>query len=250
MLRLAEVNLSYALEGKGQMQVLKNINLTIPTGERWAIIGPSGCGKSSLLNLMAGLLQPTSGAVYYNEKKITAPHPEIGVILQEYGLFPWKTVEKNVVLPLVLQKKSKEMVKKTLPPILQELGLWAKRNQYPNQLSGGQRQRVAIARVLAMEPQVWLMDEPFSALDALTRESLQALVLSLCHERQLTLVMVTHNIEEAVFLGEKIVVFNQDLGHIAHIVANPYSGQVGYRNTPQFYEQCAALRLLIRGDES
>lgn len=131
------------------------------------------------------------------------PHGEISVILQEYGLFPWKTVQQNVALPLVLQKRPKAEIREQTAQMLEQLQLTEHAGKFPAQLSGGQRQRIAIARALIAKPRVLLMDEPFSALDALTRETMQNIVLELCEQQKLTLVMVTHNIEEAIFLGQK-----------------------------------------------
>ena len=194
MLEAENVVLRYARPDGGQQIVLDHVNLTIEQGERWAVIGPSGCGKSSLLHLLAGLAQPNSGEVVYQGQQLKKPHPEISVILQEYGLFPWKTVAQNVALPLLLQKRQKKEIKERTNDLLQMLQLGEHAKKYPAQLSGGQRQRIAIARALIAQPKVLLMDEPFSALDALTRENLQNTVLDLCEQQQLTLVIVTHSI--------------------------------------------------------
>jgi len=247
LLQLRNVELQYARPEGGAHTVLYDMNLQIGPGERWAVIGPSGCGKSSLLHLMAGLLQPTTGQVLYQGVPLTKPHQEISVILQEYGLFPWKTVAQNVALPLTLQKQSKAEVQARTADILARLQLTAHSKKYPSQLSGGQRQRVAIGRALIAQPKVLLMDEPFSALDALTRETMQNMVLELCEAQQLTLVLVTHNIEEAIFLGQKIAVFADNNGQVSRIAENAYSGQKSYRLTTAFYEQCSLLRSWIGG---
>ncbi|MBQ5682151.1 MAG: ABC transporter ATP-binding protein, partial [Peptococcaceae bacterium] len=193
MLELRNAMLQYEKPGGGLQMVLDHIDLKIEQGERWAVIGPSGCGKSSMLHLLAGLQKPVSGEVLYHGQPLAKPHGEISVILQEYGLFPWKTVEQNVALPLVLQKKPKTEIKSRVMAILKQLQLEEHAKKFPAQLSGGQRQRIAIARALIAEPKVLLMDEPFSALDALTREAMQNIVLDLCEKQNLTLVMVTHN---------------------------------------------------------
>ena len=249
MYQLENVSMDYHVGKKNMFRALANVNLSIAAGERYSLIGPSGCGKSTLLHLLAGLLQPTEGQVLYRGKNLTGCQQDIGVILQGYGLFPWKTVEQNVMLPLILQKKSKEEMREKTEPLLEHLGLSSMKKKYPRQLSGGQQQRVAIARALVAEPQVLLMDEPFSALDALTRENLQNLVLSLCEERNLTMVMVTHNIEEAIFLGQKIVAFADHSGQIKRIDENPHSGQTAYRNTAEFYQHCSLLRSWIGGGQ-
>ena len=247
MLQLREAVLQYPRPEGGVHTVLHQINLTIAQGERWALIGPSGCGKSSLLHLLAGLQPVTAGQVLYQGQPLLAPHKEISVILQEYGLFPWKTVEQNVELPLVLQKCPKAEVRERTAQLLAQLQLAEHGKKYPAQLSGGQRQRVAIARALIGQPNVLLMDEPFSALDALTRETMQNIVLELCEQRQLTLVLVTHNIEEAIFLGQKIAVFSDYSGTLSKIAENEHSGQQSYRGTAEFYQHCNQLRSWIGG---
>lgn len=247
MLEAENVVLRYARPDGGQQTVLDHVNLTIEQGERWAVIGPSGCGKSSLLHLLAGLAQPNSGQVLYQGQQLKKPHAEISVILQEYGLFPWKTVAQNVALPLLLQKRSKGEIQKRTKDLLRALQLEEHAKKYPAQLSGGQRQRIAIARALIAQPKVLLMDEPFSALDALTRENMQNIVLDLCEQQQLTLVIVTHSIEEAIFLGQKIAVFSDHSGKLRHIAENGHSGQASYRGTAEFYEHCNLLRSWIGG---
>ena len=247
MIQLNDVVLEYQRPEGGIQTVLDHIDLHIGKGERWAVIGPSGCGKSSMLHLMAGLLNPTSGSVQYQGQTLAKPHKEISVILQEYGLFPWKTVEQNVGLPLVLEKQPKAKIQSLTNELLAQLQLAEHGKKFPSQLSGGQRQRVAIARALIARPNVLLMDEPFSALDALTRETMQNIVLELCEQRNLTLVLVTHNIEEAIFLGQKIAVFSDNSGKISHIADNSRSGDLSYRGTEEFYQHCNLLRSRIGG---
>ena len=247
MLELRDAMLQYEKPDGGVQMVLDHINLKIEQGERWAVIGPSGCGKSSMLHLLAGLQKPVSGDVLYQNQSLQKPHGEISVILQEYGLFPWKTVEQNVALPLVLQKKSKVEIKQRTAELLKQLQLEEHAKKFPAQLSGGQQQRIAIARALIAQPKVLLMDEPFSALDALTRETMQNIVLELCEQQNLTLVMVTHNIEEAIFLGQKIAVFSDNSGKLRRVVENAHSGQLSYRVTEEFYQHCNQLRSWIGG---
>ena len=250
MFQLQDVVLQYDRPEGDLLTVLDHINLHIAPGERWAVIGPSGCGKSSMLHVLAGLQTVTSGSVQYQGAAHTKPHGEISVILQEYGLFPWKTVEQNVGLPLELQKVPKKEIKTRVNEMLAQLKLSEHGRKYPSELSGGQRQRVAIARALIAQPKVLLMDEPFSALDALTRETMQNIVLELCERQNLTLVMVTHNIEEAIFLGQKIAVFSDNSGRISHIADNGHSGEVSYRGTEEFYRHCSLLRSWIGGGDN
>ena len=248
MLQLQDVFLEYQRPEGNMLTVLDHINLNIKEGERWAVIGPSGCGKRSLLHVLAGLQAVTSGTVQYQGAAHTKPNGEISVILQEYGLFPWKTVEQNVGLPLEMQKAPKAKIQSRVQELLAQLQLSEHGKKYPAELSGGQRQRVAIARALIAQPKVLLMDEPFSALDALTRETMQNIVLELCEQQNLTLVLVTHNIEEAIFLGQKIAVFSDNSGKIRHIADNSHSGEISYRGTEEFYQHCSLLRGWIGGD--
>lgn len=214
-------------------------------GENWAIIGPSGCGKSTLLYLLAALRRPTSGKIVLEGEPLSKPRPTTGLILQDYGLLPWATVLDNVELGLKLRNVPGKARKFLARRWLSELGMESLAQQYPAQLSGGQRQRVAIARTLALNPHLLLMDEPFSSLDALTRESLQDLVASLGQDSELTIVMVTHNIEEAVFLGQKILMLGVPPVESATIVENPLAGSAGYRSNDAFYKKCEEVRRIV-----
>lgn len=246
LFRAENIDLIYQIEKKSR-QVFADFSLSIERGQRLAVIGPSGCGKSTLLHLLAGLLQPTKGTIYYKNQPLRGPHQTISVMLQEYGLFAWKTVAQNIELPLQLQKVPKNQRRTLVKETLERLGLADEGRKFPSQLSGGQRQRVAIGRVLVQAPEVLLMDEPFSALDAINREYLQNIILRLCENEQITLVIVTHNVEEAVFLGQKILVFG---GRQISLIDNEHNGRTDYRDTPQFYVQCSALRQMIRGDKN
>jgi NitT/TauT family transport system ATP-binding protein len=215
------------------------------------VIGPSGCGKTTLLYLLAGLRAPTGGHILIDGQPLTRPRPHTGLILQDYGLLPWATVGENAAIGLQVRnfygpdgthaprdyRPSNEV-----NPWLQRLGLTAVAGQYPAQISGGQRQRTAIARTLAIQPDLLLMDEPFSSLDALTREDLQDLTLELCAEQKLTLVIVTHAIEEAATLGKKVLVLSLPPNRQPVIVDNPAAGSPGYRQSPAYQSTCQALR--------
>jgi len=185
--------------------VFENFNWQALHGDSWAILGPSGCGKSTLLGLLAGLRFPASGKVCINGETLTRPRPQTGLILQDYGLLPWATVRQNAELGLQVRgfygadgiHAPRELTfGMNVDTWLDRLGLNAVADKFPSQISGGQRQRTAIARTLALQPDLLLMDEPFSSLDAPTRESLQALTLELAAEQGLTLILVTHSIEE------------------------------------------------------
>lgn len=221
---LNQVSYNYQLENNIYINALNNISFSIKKGEAITIVGPSGCGKSTLLYLLSGLYKPTSGEITFEGKTLNTLNRKAVLILQDYGLFPWKTVEDNISIGLTLNQKesglSKKQIKEKTYKILELLNIKEQAKKFPTQLSGGQRQRVAIGRALVMNPEVLLMDEPFSALDAVTKESLKNLIQNICKKRNLTLVFVTHNIEEAVKLGDKIIVFGQEPGIITSIIEN------------------------------
>jgi len=221
-------------------QVLKDISFQVEPHTTCAIIGPSGCGKTSLLFLLAGLRKPDSGEIFIPAGS------ETGTILQTYGLFPWKTVAQNIGLGLLLKHETKDVIEKRTADLLREMGLSGFGDHYPIQLSGGMQQRVALARALAVEPDILFMDEPLSSLDALTRERLQNLILGVQQSRKITIVLVTHSIEEAVFLGHKIIVLSKSPGHIVHMVDNPEAGSREHRQQDIFFQRCKELRHVLQ----
>lgn len=244
MLTLSKVSLTYK-NGKNAVPALDDINLNIIKGKSYAVIGPSGCGKTSLLYLMAGLIQPTAGEIRLAGKELGKPQQKTALILQEYGLLPWKTVWENAALGLKFRKTGKDDIQKILYPIFEELELTECLKRYPSQLSGGQKQRVALARALALRPELLLMDEPLSALDALTRENLQELILKLWVRHQITLILVTHSIEEAVYLGQEIIILSSRPGKIRAVVTNPGMGSKGYRHNQLFHQKCSEIRSIL-----
>jgi NitT/TauT family transport system ATP-binding protein len=241
---------------QGGLPVFHQFNWQVRTGESWVILGPSGCGKSTLLYLLAGLRFPNKGRVLINGEPIKRPRPQSGLIIQDYGLMPWATVYQNAALGLTIRTfygpdgkhapLGGEDEPQQVETWLERLGLSGLRDKYPAQLSGGQRQRTAIARTLAIQPDLLLMDEPFSSLDAPTRESLQQLVLELWREQALTLVTVTHSIEEAAILGQNILLLNQPPNRDAEIIPNPHMGQAHFRQTSAYQKVCQDLRERMR----
>jgi len=239
--------------------IFKNFNWSVQRGETWSVLGPSGCGKTTLLYLLAGLRLPSSGYVLINNQMLTRPRPQTGLILQDYGLLPWATVRQNAALGLRVRNfygpDGTHTPENYLPhlhvePWLVRLGLATLADKYPAQLSGGQRQRTAIARTLALQPDLLLMDEPFSSLDAPTRESLQNLTLELQAENNLTLVIVTHSIEEAAVLGRKILLLSTPPNNRAEMIENPAASQPGYRNSLEYLRLTQELRTRLEAYSS
>ncbi len=238
MIEVKSITFAYA----GKALLFGGFDWTIERGDAWAVIGPSGCGKTTLLYLLAGLRRPAAGAVTINGQIVRQPRPSTGLILQDYGLLPWATAMENAVLGLRIRGIASQKRNETAQRWLARMDLAHVANQYPSQMSGGQRQRVAIARTLAIDPDVLLMDEPFSSLDALTREGLQDLIVDLGVEGTVTTVLVTHNIEEAVFLGRKILILPSPPISSAQVVDNPGAGELDYRGQPAFHEKCNQVR--------
>jgi NitT/TauT family transport system ATP-binding protein len=208
-----KVGKEFDSEGR-RLVALKDIDLRIPHGQFVCLLGPSGCGKSTLLNAIAGFAPPTSGRVLADGVPVAGPGPERGMVFQEYALFPWMTVEQNVGFGLQIKGMDKASVAARVGELLKLLSLEDFARRYPKDLSGGMRQRVAIARVLALDSPIMLMDEPFGALDALTRRNLQDELLRLWAKLKKTVVFVTHSIEEAIYLADRIVVMTYRPGTV------------------------------------
>ena len=197
---------------------LRDIDLTVAPGEFVCLLGPSGCGKSTLLNAIAGFAPPTAGHIAIDDRTVTAPGPDRGMVFQEYALFPWMTVFDNVAFGLELKKLPRATVRERVAALLRQLSLHEFHDRFPKDLSGGMRQRVAIARVLALDSPILLMDEPFGALDALTRRSLQDELLRIWAEFRKTIVFVTHGIEESLYLADRVIVLTYRPGTVKAIV--------------------------------
>lgn len=220
MLLIEEVNKVFTTGGN-QVTALQDINMEIKPCEFAVIVGPSGCGKTTLLHMAAGLEQPTRGRISLNNKEINSPAPERGMVFQTYSLFPWLTVEDNVAFGPRQCKVSEKQIKEIVDRYLNVTGLSRFRKLYPKALSGGMKQRVAIARALANNPEVLLMDEPFGALDAQTRVVMQELLLQVWETEHKTVLFITHDIDEAVFLADTIHVMTRQPGTIKQTIAVP-----------------------------
>mgnify|MGYP000269760254 CR=1 FL=1 len=228
------------------IKALDGVTFEVERGETCAIIGPSGCGKSTLLLIMAGIIKPSEGEVKVDGRTVNSPLRNAALILQDFGLFPWKTVYDNIALGLRLRGVGRDTEKRRVEEIIKKFGLEGFEKAYPKHLSGGMKQRVAIARAIALKPQILLMDEPLSSLDALLREEMQNFLLNLWKETGTTMVLVTHSIEEAVFLGKKIVVLTERPGRVKAVVDNREAGDESYRHEEVFFERCKLLRQVIR----
>ncbi len=209
-----DVSMTFELPDGGKVEALKNINLNIKEGELLSVLGPSGCGKTTLLNIVAGFLAPTGGKIALNGDLVTGPSPERGMVFQKGALFEWMSVRKNVSFGPELKGMNKAEMKDKVDHLLDVVGLQDFKEKAIYELSGGMQQRVALARCLANEPDVILMDEPLGALDALTREKMQGLVLDLWKETGKTIILITHSVEEALLLGERLLVMAPRPGRI------------------------------------
>ena len=202
----------------GRVTALSEINLDIEENQFISVIGPSGCGKSTLLNIIAGLLKPSAGAVYLDGKQIEGTGTERGVVFQQYALFPWLTVIQNVMFGMRLQKVPEKEARIVARKYIRQVGLGEFENAFPKELSGGMKQRVAIARAYAAHPEVLLLDEPFGALDAQTRIQLQSGLLDTWEQEKKTCFFLTHDVDEAIFLAQKVIIMSARPGRIKKIV--------------------------------
>jgi NitT/TauT family transport system ATP-binding protein len=203
----------------GRVQAIDGVTLEIPDAHFACIVGASGCGKSTLLNVMGGLIRPTSGNVYVDERPIHGPGTDRGMVFQSYTLFPWLRVRENVEFGPRVKGMSKPERRAISGPLLEEMGLSEFARAYPKELSGGMKQRVAIARALANDPKVLLMDEPFGALDALTRASAQRFLTEIWEQHRRTIAFVTHDIDEAIFLGDTVFVMSPRPGRLREVIS-------------------------------
>lgn len=240
-------------EGKTAVQALRSIDLSVESGELVSVLGPSGCGKSTIIGAVAGFLRVTSGKLVVDGQEVRAPGPDRGVVFQQHTLFPWKTVLQNVEFGLKMRRVGPTERRRAACEILEHVGLAEFRDHYPHQLSGGMQQRVNLARVLVNRPRVILMDEPFCSLDAQTRLQMQQMLLALWHEFQMTVVFVTHDVDEAVFLSDRVVVLTSRPGRVeAELCIDlPRPRRVDLLTTPEFAAlKRRALELLLGASKS
>ncbi|MFK7805390.1 MAG: ABC transporter ATP-binding protein [Anaerolineae bacterium] len=246
-----KVGMIYKLPNGGSVEALKDVSFNLGTGRILTLLGPSGCGKTTLLNILAGFLAPTSGKVSLGPNKITGPGQDRGMVFQQGALFEWLSVEKNVSFGPDMNGKSKAETKKVVDNLLHTVGLAGFGEKAVYELSGGMQQRVALARCLANDPELILMDEPLGALDALTREKMQGLILKLWKETGKTIILVTHSVEEALFLGDKLFVMAPRPGRIEREYELPFAEQGltvnprELKTSPEFIEKREEILSLI-----
>lgn len=236
LLRVENVDKTFLRKGKPSIEALRAINLSIKEGEFVSIVGASGSGKSTLLRIIDGLTTPSEGAVFVDNNRVERPGPDRAMVFQQDSLLPWKTVIENVAYGLTLAKKPWTEASKIAERFVAMTGLAGFEHHYPHQLSGGMRQRVNVARALAVNPRILLLDEPFAALDAQTREIMQTELLSIWRESKKTVLLITHQIDEAVFLSDRVIVFRARPGSVREEVpielARPRDLEL--KRTPEF----------------
>jgi NitT/TauT family transport system ATP-binding protein len=239
--------------GDHAVTAIAEISLAVAPGELLCVVGPSGCGKTTLLRCLAGLARPTTGAVQLDGRPVTGPPRQMAVVFQDYSrsLLPWLTVQRNVELPLAAHGVAKAKRRPIAADALDAVGLAGQHRRYPWQLSGGMQQRTAIARALAYAPEILLMDEPFASVDAQTRADLEDLLLAVRAERGLTVVVVTHDIDEAVYLGDRVVVLSAPPTRVKAVVDVPLPAprdQIGTKERPDFVHLRAEVLRSVRAE--
>jgi NitT/TauT family transport system ATP-binding protein len=239
------------MAASGYLHALEPVDLTINRGEFIALVGPSGCGKSTLLNITAALLEATEGSVMFKDEAVTTPRRQVGVMFQAPVLLPWRTVQQNVLLPAEIYGLRKGSMDDRVRQMLEIVHLEDFKDAYPAQLSGGMQQRAALARVLVYDPEVLLMDEPFGALDEFTREAMNLELLRLTRDAGITVLFVTHNIPEAIFLADRVVVMSPRPGRVSGIVDVPFEHPrvIEIMRDPRFTDLTFQVRSILAGAE-
>ena len=242
MIAIKDLTVKYQTKNE-EILALDRLNINIGKGDINTFIGPSGCGKSTLLYVLSGILRDYSGSVLIDGQIINPKSQRIGLILQNYGLLPWKTVYQNAMLGVKI--KNQPPMEEYSNYIFRKLGIASLLDRYPKELSGGQQQRVALARAFILKPDLLLMDEPFSALDAISREEMQELFLNIWKENNVTTIFITHSVDEALYLGRKIVVFSPSPGRILKVIDNPCFQLDNLRYRDEYYDMSMKLRKIL-----
>jgi NitT/TauT family transport system ATP-binding protein len=247
ILEVDHLGVTYRTQAGRQVTALDDVSLSVEADEFLAVVGPSGCGKSTLLKILGRIVDPSSGTVRFRDRPLVRPTPEIGVCFQQSLLFPWRTTEQNVLLPIELLGRSPAEARERARDLIALVGLAGFERAYPRELSGGMQQRVALCRALVTDPPVLLMDEPFAALDAMTREELGLELLRIWSERRKTIVFVTHSIPESVLLADRVAVMSARPGRIIRMVDIdlPRPRTIAMMSTPAFGRKADLIRELI-----
>lgn len=247
LIRVVDIEKRFITRSNEIVTALTNVNLNIKQNEFVSIVGPSGCGKTTLLKILAGLTTASSGSIHFSNDQHSGPRSDVGVVFQQSLLLPWSTVVSNVLLPADLAKDRTDATRRRAEDLLAFMGLKDFGRKYPFELSGGMQQRVAICRALIRQPKILLMDEPFGALDAMTRETLNIELMRVCSEERKTVVFITHSIPEAVLLGDRVVVMSPRPGRISEIIEvdidRPRNLQT--MGTKRFGEICNQIRSIF-----
>jgi NitT/TauT family transport system ATP-binding protein len=248
LVRITDLQKVYRTRDGQEIHALKDVNLEIREREFISIVGPSGCGKTTLLKILSGVLSRSSGEVVVSGRPHDGPSRDVGVVFQAPVLLPWKTVLENVMVPVTIQKRSRAEFERRARELIAMVGLAGFEEKYPNELSGGMQQRVGICRSLVHDPSFLLMDEPFGALDAMTREQMNEELQRLWQESQKTVLLVTHSIPEAVYLADRVVVMTPRPGRIVDVldIDLPRPRRLAMHNTPEFGRYVAAIRRHFR----
>ncbi|MDR2900681.1 MAG: ABC transporter ATP-binding protein [Treponema sp.] len=249
MVKLQNLSIDYEVSSHEKVAALANVDADFPTGKISALLGSSGCGKTSIIHVMAGLLQASRGNILINGETLQGVRKSTAIIFQDFGLLPWKSAYANVELPLKFNGLKKKQRRELTLSLLKEFGLEKSVHLYPKQLSGGMKQRLAIARSLVADPDLLLMDEPFSSLDALTREAAQDFLLEITAKRKITIVIVTHSIDEAVYLADSVYIMTgKNPGTIMQHIDLPARNKNTFREDLRFQECCMFIRNALKED--